>query len=308
MIGKVIEYATRYKWSLFPVEPRNKRPIPTGGKKDNGDVFRLRWGQCATNDLNILRRWWQQWPDANIGLACKRSGLVIIDADVEGLQAWTHFSAKYNLPETVTANTPSGGCHIIYRAVDGVTIGNRDLMNGVNVRGIKGDGGYVVIAPSIHPNGKTYTWTYGCGPSEIDIAILPMALIEALKPKQIKAEYVPLPVRDAVGTTYQERYAQKQLDWKISDVQSAQNGHKHNALNVAAYILGQFVGRRLLSEREVTSVLLAAAINNGVKDTEAERVINDGLRSGVRDSGSLIIPTLTDVRLKSIRQAVSHGG
>jgi len=62
------------------------------------------------------------------------------------------------LPVTVTADTPSGGKHIIYRVIEGVTIGNRDLMKGVNMRGIKGDGGYIVIAPSIHPNGKVYKW------------------------------------------------------------------------------------------------------------------------------------------------------
>lgn len=307
MIGNVIEYATRHGWCLFPVEPNDKRPIRTGGiNPNNGEPYRLRWGQCATNDPIILRRWWKQWPDANIGLACKPSGLVIIDADVEGLESWIQFSADNTLPDTVTQNTPSGGCHIIFRAVEGVTIGNRDLMKGVNVRGIKGDGGYVVIAPSIHPNGKIYTWSYGLGPSEIEIAPLPAALIEALKPKPIIIQETPMPIREAVGNTYRERYAQRHFDFKLHDVREAQNGHKHNALNTAAFALGQFAGAGLLTESEVRQALLSAATSNGIKDTEADRVIHDGLIAGKAQSRLLVIPTLTDVRLNQIRQAVRH--
>lgn len=306
MIGNVIEYATKYNWFLFPVQPHDKRPIETGGiNPKNGEPYRLRWGQCATNDVSTLRRWWKQWPNANIGLACKRSGLVIIDAD-EGLPAWIKFSADKNLPDTVMANTPRDGCHIIYRAVEGVTIGNRDLMDGVNVRGIKGDGGYVVIAPSIHPNGKTYSWAYGFAPGEIEIAPLPDALIEALKPKPIAVQETPMPIREAVGNSYRERHAERMLGFKLSDVRSAQNGHKHNALNTAAFILGQYVGQKLLSENEVRQSLISAATSNGFKDTEAERVIHDGLQAGIRDSHQLQIPTLTDSRMNQIRAAVSH--
>lgn len=307
MIGEVIEYATRYHWSLFPVEPHDKRPIKTGGiNPKNGEPYRLRWGQCATSEPVILRRWWKQWPDANIGLACKRSGLVIIDADAEGMQDWVKFSADNSLPDTVTANTPRDGCHVIYKAVEGVVIGNRDLMNGVNVRGIKGDGGYVVIAPSIHPNGKTYSWAYELGPGEIEIAELPAALIEALKPKPVIVQEIPMPIRQAVGDGYRERYAQRVFDWKLSDVHTAQNGHKHNVLNASAFTLGQYIGQKLLSESEVKQALLSAATSNGIKDTEADRVITDGIRAGTRDSHLLRIPTLTDSRMNQIRSAVRH--
>jgi hypothetical protein len=307
MIGEVIEYATRYRWAMFPVEPREKKPVQTGGiNPKNSEPYRLRWGQCATDDIATLKRFWKQWPTANIGLACKRSGLVIIDADLEGLQDWVKFSAENSLPDTVTANTPRNGCHVIYRAVEGVTIGNRDLMTGVNVRGIKGDGGYVVIAPSIHPNGKTYSWAYGLGPDEIEIAPIPVSLIEALKPKEIIIQETPMPIRDAVGNSYRERYAQRRFDFKLRDVRDAANGHKHNTLNTAAFALGQFVGQGLLSESEVRQALLSAATGNGISEGEADRVIHDGLNSGIRDKHLLQIPTLTDSRMNQIRSAVRH--
>lgn len=307
MIGNVIEYASRLSWALFPVDPRDKKPHVTGGLKENGEPYRLRWGSCATSNVGILRNWWRQWPDANIGLACKRSGLVIIDADLEGSIGWAKFESDNALPATVTADTPSGGKHIIYRVVEGVVIGNRDLMNGVNVRGIKGDGGYVVIAPSIHPNGKTYAWAPGLSPFDIQVATLPDVLIQALKPKEIEVKEVPMPIRSAVGDGYRERYAQRHFDFKLADVRNATNGHKHNTLNTAAYALGQFVGAGLLVESEVRQALLSAATSNEIKDTEADRVIGDGLRAGKANSRSLVIPTLTDSRMSQIRSAVNHG-
>ena len=85
------------------------------------------------------------------------------------------------------------------------------------------------------------------------------------------------------------------------------NGHKHNTLNTAAYALGQFVGAGLLVESEVKQALLSAATSNGIKDTEADRVIGDGLKAGKANSRSLSIPTLTDSRMSQIRSAVNHG-
>lgn len=308
MIGDVLNYASKLNWALFPVDPRDKKPHQTGGLKDNGEPYRLRWGSCATHDERILRQWWRQWPNANIGLACKRSGLVVIDADVEGAANWSKFEADHALPITVTANTPSGGKHIIYRAVEGVLIGNRDLMNGVNVRGIKGDGGYIVIAPSIHPNGRIYQWAYGLGPFDVSIAPLPAVLIEALKPKPVSAVNLPEPIRSVVGNTYRERYAQRHFDFKLADVRNAASGHKHNTLNTASFTLGQFVGAGLLNELEVRQSLLSAIMASGFKDGqgEAERVIDDALRAGKANSGSLVIPSLTDSRMNQIRKAVSH--
>jgi len=302
MIGTdAIEYASKLKWSIFPVEPREKKPYPTGGRKENGEPFRLRWGKCATNDLRMIRQWWRQWPNANIGLACKHSGLIIIDADEEGAEGWAKFEAIHHLPVTVTQITPRNGKHIIYRAIDGITIGNHDLMNGVNVRGIKGDGGYVVIAPSIHPNGKRYEWAGGLSPYETEIAVIPQALIDALKKTELPP--TPAPIIRVIG----DAVAQRVFEWKVKDVQIAPQGHKHNVLNTSAYILGQYIGNGLLPEHDVRQALLSAAIANQHRSAEAERVINDAIAAGKSNSRELRLPSRTDSRMNQIRSAVNHG-
>jgi hypothetical protein len=45
---------------------------------------------------------------------------------------------------------------------------------------IRGEGGYVVVAPSIHASGKTYRWAAGCALGEIELAELPAKWFELL--------------------------------------------------------------------------------------------------------------------------------
>ncbi len=57
--------------AVFPLQPGTKTPLTSHG--------------CyyATTDQNQIRDWWEQNPDANIGIAAgqKSGGLVVIDMD-----------------------------------------------------------------------------------------------------------------------------------------------------------------------------------------------------------------------------------
>jgi hypothetical protein len=81
----------------------------------------------------------------------------------------------------VTSNTGSGGQHLIYAAPAGAIIRNQQadgkrIGPGVDVRG---DGGQIVVAPTIHPDTKrVYHWQTGRAPWEIAIADAPDWLLE----------------------------------------------------------------------------------------------------------------------------------
>lgn len=143
-----LDYATRYKWYVFPVRPREKTPLTVHGFKD------------ATTDPAQIRAWWNANPDANIGVDCGRSKLVVIDLDgPEGVANWNALQTA-NIPQhkTATARTGSGnGYHIFYHAPEGMNIrsGNNKLAAHVDV---KAGGGYVVLPPSVHPSGNAYEW------------------------------------------------------------------------------------------------------------------------------------------------------
>ena len=139
MLAHALAYAAR-GWRVHPLKPRDKTPITKHGCKD------------ATTDEQQIRRWWKQWPEANIGLATGYD-FWALDIDPNGM-GW--YEAN-DLPATHEATTGRGGRHLLYRLPTGVVIQNSAdrIAPGVDVRGI---GGYIVAAPSIHPNGTPYIW------------------------------------------------------------------------------------------------------------------------------------------------------
>ena len=158
-----IKYATQYNWAVFPVDAESKRPLTPHGCKD------------AKKSVGAIKNWWKKWPNANVGIATGSiSGLIVIDEDIDrdkdldGFQSvrrWEQVNGA--LPETISVITGRGGCHLYFR-YGGSDINNRaGLLEGVDVRG---EGGYVVAPPSIHPNGTEYQWEYS--PDDIEIADL----------------------------------------------------------------------------------------------------------------------------------------
>ena len=90
------------------------------------------------------------------------------------------------LPETVMAITGSGGYHYLF-AHPGADIKIRNsvenLGTGLDVRG---DGGYIIVAPSRHASGRCYEWEASCHPKDTALAPLPDWLLakmaDAAKP------------------------------------------------------------------------------------------------------------------------------
>ena len=147
--------------AVFPLVCRDKVPAVVGGCK------------VATTKRTTIERWWDKNPQYNIGIATgnKSSGLVVIDLDVDKnkgidgydvLRDWQNKHGK--LPETWQSITGRGGYHYFYK--DAIVHSNRvGLYEGVDIRG---EGGYIVAPPSVHPNGNIYEWEQG--PEEYEIA------------------------------------------------------------------------------------------------------------------------------------------
>lgn len=112
----------------------------------------------ATTDLDQIARWWDDYPNANIGLVTgKISGVFVLDVDGEtGIASMAALAERYEpLPPTRTIRT-GGGRHYYFRH-PGVKIRTvarfcSDLP-GLDSRG---DGGYVVAPPSLHISGRRY--------------------------------------------------------------------------------------------------------------------------------------------------------
>ena len=147
--------------AVFPLACRDKVPAVVDGCK------------AATTERTTIERWWDKNPQYNIGIATgnKSSGLVVIDLDVDKnkgidgydvLRDWQNKHGKF--PETWQSITGRGGYHYFYK--DAIVHSNRvGLYEGVDIRG---EGGYIVAPPSVHPNGNIYEWEQG--PEEYEIA------------------------------------------------------------------------------------------------------------------------------------------
>lgn len=108
----------------------------------------------ATKDLAVIRRWWRQYPNANIAVATGApSGVFVLDVDgPEGEAALAALEAQ-NAPLPVTYMVRTGkGRHIYFQHLPGLKNSVR-FAPGLDTRS---DGGYVVGPGSVHANGSVY--------------------------------------------------------------------------------------------------------------------------------------------------------
>jgi putative DNA primase/helicase len=146
-----------------------------------GKCPRIKWAEKSTTDEERIREWWGWSPNANIGIDCGKSGLIVLDRDTyKDSYAGDplHIEAR-----TVTIQTGSGGQHIYFRMPEGKSYGNAtgNLPKGNDVRGV---GGYVVAAPSLHKSGRRYEYAPGLSFNDLQPALLPQSLIDVLDAAQ----------------------------------------------------------------------------------------------------------------------------
>ena len=159
-------------------------PLARGAKRPHRMLGGRGGVHLATANELQLADWWSQDRTANIGVATGSvSRLAVVDLDLKhgsnGTTAFTGFLNDTALPwvgwRTATAETPSGGYHIWLRTPGGMAVPERPgILPGVDV---KGDGGYVVAAPSsllVQPMSRpgeqssavelpvAYRWWSGC--------------------------------------------------------------------------------------------------------------------------------------------------
>lgn len=163
----------RHGWHVLPLRDRDKIPRITD------------WETEATTDLHTIRNWWRKWPNANVGIAAGKSGLLVLDID-----AYKEHYAGSNLiapadEETITNLTGNDGSHLIYRMPEDAFYGNGtgSLPDGIDIRGW---GGQFVAPPSIHPNGNLYRWELNYGPHEIEPLPIPDNLRDLLDSYQAR--------------------------------------------------------------------------------------------------------------------------
>ncbi|GAA0980526.1 hypothetical protein GCM10009551_022190 [Nocardiopsis tropica] len=184
-------WAVRRGWHVFPTDHpalphcvgvgahHDPRACDLGNGKKRGKHPALAWGRMAAqygDDLDEVTRWFTTDP-RNVAIACKPSGLLVVDEDTPG--AFARFAAAkgVTVPETFTVSTGRGR-H--YYFTNPANLGNAPKEfkgHGIDIRGGGGrDGGYVIGPGSLHSTGVIYTPDH----PDAQVAECPDWLIDAL--------------------------------------------------------------------------------------------------------------------------------
>lgn len=168
-----LEYRSKYSLSVFPI------------KKDKVPYVSWEQFQKRHPSEKEIKSWWEKWPDAGIGVVTgKISNLYTLDADKPTAKPLIeeYLPENYMLP---VSTTPRPGVHW-YFSGDGSEHrcgANREV--GID---FKGDGGYVVLPPSLtigqREDGTTYEgthiWMPGFSPDDVAPPPLPPSLLSFL--------------------------------------------------------------------------------------------------------------------------------
>jgi hypothetical protein len=143
----------------------------------------------------------------------------------------------------------------------------------------RGDGGYVIAPPSVHPDGPIYRFG-----NDETLALAPEWLIERAfhKPQPITTSVDRLPINNPT------RYGRAALARECQAVARAPAGTRNHTLNRASFSLHQLVASGDLDLAEVRDGLIDAASVNGLIDDpddgprSVEKTIASGARAGLQ--------------------------
>lgn len=284
-MSRLLAAALRYAALGWPVLPMHT-PTPDGGcscRRANCDAPgkhpRLRRGlHAASLDPHLLCSWWARWPAANVGVVTgAASGLMVVDVDgAAGAATLARLQREHGPLPVTRRQVTARGEHQLF-AHPGWHLPNSSglLGGGLDVRG---DGGLLVVAPSLHASGHRYRWS--THPDHQAVAAMPGWLAGLLRPAKPRE-----PRGDGQALALPSRYATAALRAEVDRVRTNPAGGpgrsgRNDALNRAAFTLGTLVATGALTDTHVRRALTAAAVEAGLPPREAARTVASGLAAG----------------------------
>lgn len=253
-----LEYTAR-QWPVFPCRHADEEVLDTNTgefevrAKAKSPLTSTGFKAATVSDFTV-RDFWRRHPRAMVGIPTGAPiGAFVIDIDVKGdVNGFDWLRAVQaehgRLPDTLTANTASGGQHLYFRHVEGVR--NRGALGpGVDVRG---DGGYVIAPGSVMEDGRRYVWI---DPDE-EIAEAPQWLVDLLirrAPEPAQASYTHRPI--AAQGDFNAAYVDAAIEDELDRLAGTPKGGRNNQLNDSAFALGTFVGAGALSRGDAEQAL-----------------------------------------------------
>lgn len=160
LIDHAINFASR-GWAIIPLHHADAGECSCRKKKACGQPGKhprqSGWTRKASTDIGQIRKWWKQWPAANIGIVTGQpSDVVVVDVDAKsgGLETLDELFADYpELNSTYSVRTGGGGWHFYFGRPAAALKNRVGALPGIDLRA---ENGCVVAAGSIHVSGARY--------------------------------------------------------------------------------------------------------------------------------------------------------
>ena len=276
---------------VIPLVENSKRPLISD------------WQNRATTNPLQIESWWSEHPNANIGIACEVSNLIVIDLDKsKGAlppSPWIELGVKdgeevFNsvcrnagdsqLFETYTVETPSGGRHL-YFYDQNVAIKQGTEVNGWWRVDTRSKGGYIVAEGSCLVNSASGKSEHYRSTGNNSVVLnFPTWLRDQLAPKAIREVLVSSTYANASTISsnpkFSHEFAGQVLLERCSAIRTTKEGSRNQALIRHSTYIGKIIGMGSLDENVATDSLLEAAIASGLTQFESLNAIKAGIKYG----------------------------
>ena len=232
----------------------------------------------ATTDLDTLADWSAKHPGCCWKVIPQGSGVWALDVDRagpehanDGIAALRELVAEHGaIPDRPHGKSASGGHLLVFKDA-GHPIRAK---SGYPRPGLDPRAGRCAftVSPSRTGNGS-YRWVVA--PWELNPPSAPEWLLKLVAPP-------PEPERPRIPTIATTDRARRALCRAIGRVMDAGEGGRNDTLNAQSYAVSRYVAAGLISEREASEALYAAARQIGLPHPEIRATIQSAFRSGYR--------------------------
>lgn len=148
LLEQALQYADK-GWSVFPCREKNSLPfwdetLKTERIMKAKSPYTAEGFEEATREEKQIKKWWERYPNAAIGVACGVSNLVVVDIDVKDERKGFENFMNLHVSDSgaLHAMTPSGGMHIVY---SGNVHSHSNVKAGIDLRS---NGAYFIVPSS----------------------------------------------------------------------------------------------------------------------------------------------------------------
>jgi hypothetical protein len=275
------------------------------------------WHRRATLDPTAIERMFRAARKADGIALATGCGLLVLDLDrnhgddADGVRGFADLIAKHSdgaaIPPGPRQRTPRGGIHIFLAYDRTLAVPSSvGLAPGVDIRA---QGGCVMTAPSMLPDGRGWRWNPP--PWQLELPSAPTWLLKLICERQASAQPRSQPLEHGPPTPFSSHscaYIARAVQSELASVADAPKGTRNANLFRAAAALWGLVNASALEADDTERLLVGAATHSGLVTDDGEAAVRRTIESAKRTVGTTARALPRPCRCAHCRAARPGGG